>query len=120
MSLDFTTPQSKDEAALRRDAGKLRYDLLPWDAMDELVRVYTVGAAKYEDNNWLKGMSWGRCVGAMFRHMSRWALGEERDPETNCYHLAHAMWNAMALLTYSMRGLGTDDRIKIAGKETVQ
>src|SRR5665213_4534320 len=39
----FSQPQAgqKDEPALRYDAGKPRYDLLPADGLEELVQVYT-------------------------------------------------------------------------------
>uniref|UniRef100_UPI001E4FF338 dATP/dGTP diphosphohydrolase domain-containing protein n=1 Tax=Acetomicrobium sp. S15 = DSM 107314 TaxID=2529858 RepID=UPI001E4FF338 len=40
----------------------LRYDLIPSDALRELAKVYTVGAEKYGERNWEKGMSWGRAL----------------------------------------------------------
>jgi hypothetical protein len=87
-----------------------RWDLFPFDALDEVARVYAFGARKYADDNWLKGYAWRLSLGALLRHISRWACGEDRDPETGCLHLAHAAWHCLALLTFNMRGLGTDDR----------
>lgn len=87
-----------------------RYDLFPFDALDEEARVYGVGAKKYADDNWLKGYSWRLSLGALLRHVARWACGEDRDPETGCHHLAHASWHCRALMTFQLRGLGTDDR----------
>ena len=87
-----------------------RYDLFPFDALDEVARVYAVGARKYEDDNWLRGYSWRLSLGALLRHVARWACGEDRDPETGCLHLAHAAWHCLALITFYLRGLGTDDR----------
>lgn len=87
-----------------------RYDLLPYDALDEIARVYGVGAKKYEDHNWLKGYAWGLSLAACFRHLSRFAQGEDRDPETGCLHVAHAAWHCLTLLTFYMRKLGTDNR----------
>ena len=100
----------KDEPALRYDAGKPRYDLLPADGLEELVNVYTVGAKKYADRNWEKGMSWSRCFGSLLRHSWKFWRGELIDPETGCHHMAHVAWNAIALVCYSMRSVGTDDR----------
>jgi len=87
-----------------------RYDLFPFDALDEVARVYGVGAKKYSDDNWLKGYSWRLSLGALLRHVSRFAQGEDRDAETGCLHLALAAWHCFTLLTFYMRSLGTDDR----------
>jgi hypothetical protein len=87
-----------------------RYDLLPFDALDELARVYGEGAKKYDDDNWLKGYAWRLSYGALLRHVSRSLQGEDVDPETGCSHLAHAAWHCLTLLTFKKRGLGTDDR----------
>jgi hypothetical protein len=87
-----------------------RYDLFPFDALDEVARVYGEGAKKYEDHNWLRGYRWSLSVGALCRHIARFMCGEDRDPETRCLHLAHAAWHCLTLVTFKLRGLGTDDR----------
>lgn len=101
----------KQGEGLRYDGGKLRYDLLPPDALEELVKVYTQGAKKYAENNWLKGMSWSRVFGSLLRHAWAFWRGEILDPETGCHHMAHVAWNAFALCTYALRKIGTDDRV---------
>lgn len=110
MTKNAENVSQKNEPALRYDAGKLRYDLLPHDGLEELVRVYTVGAAKYADRNWEKGMSWSRCLGSLMRHTWKFWSGETHDPETGCHHMAMAAWNAIALCVYDKRKVGTDDR----------
>lgn len=102
--------QQREEAALRYDADKPRYDLLPGDGLHELVRVYTAGAAKYAPRNWEKGMSWSRCFGSLMRHAWAWWRGERLDPESGLPHMAHVAWNALALVTYELRQVGADDR----------
>lgn len=114
------TPELKginnEGGGLRYDTGKLRWDLLPPDAMEELVRIYTRGAEKYSDRNWEKGMRWGRCVRALKSHLNKWERGTTFDEElTDCRHLAMVAWNALALLTYELRGIGEDDRPQIEG-----
>ncbi len=89
-----------------------RYDLFPFDALDEVARVYSFGCKKYDDWNWLNGYKWSLSLAALLRHVSRFAQGEDRDPESGCHHLAHACWHTLTLLTFCMRGLGTDDRKK--------
>lgn len=87
-----------------------RYDLIPFDALDEVARVYGIGARKYADRNWEKGYAWGLSIGALGRHIARFAMGENVDPETGCPHLAHAAWHCLTLLAYMKRKIGTDDR----------
>lgn len=89
-----------------------RFDLFPFDALEEIARVYGHGARKYAENNWLKGYRWSLSFGALLRHVARAMLGEDRDPESGCLHLSHAAWHCLALITYTLRKLGTDDRMK--------
>ena len=94
------------------DDGKPMWGLLPPDAMDELVKVYTFGTKKYAPHNWLKGMDWCRVFAALCRHAFAWLSGESYDKETGLHHMAHAAWNAMTLVTYEKKGIGKDDRWK--------
>jgi len=91
-----------------------RFDLFPFDALEEVARVYGMGAGKYEDDNWLKGYSWRLSAGALMRHVARFMLGEDRDPESGLLHLAHAAWHCLTLITFTLRGKGTDDRAKVS------
>lgn len=100
----------KIDPAKRYDNGKPRYDLLPADGLDELVKVYTYGAQKYADRNWEKGMSWSRCFASLMRHSWKFWRGEDIDEESGLPHTAMIAWNAMTLLTYQLRKIGTDDR----------
>lgn len=86
--------------ALRFNQGKLRYDLIPEFAEQELVRVLTYGATKYAPNNWKKGFEWTSVEASLKRHLSEWKKGEDIDPESNCYHMAHVMTNAAYLLEF--------------------
>ena len=97
--------------AIKHDAGKLRYDLLPPDALEELVRVYTIGADKYGDHNWLKGMEFSRLFAAMQRHAWKFWKGEDTDNKDGQNHLASVAWCALTLLVYQIRGIGEDDRV---------
>lgn len=87
-----------------------RYDLIPFEAVDEIARVYGMGAEKYEAHNYLKGYVWSLSLGAMLRHVTSWAKGEDTDPESGLSHLAHAAWHCLALMMFQRHELGTDDR----------
>lgn len=113
------------KAAVKFDGGKARYDLIPWDAIHELAILYTIGARKYADNNWLRGFRWMRTVSALMRHLSAWIMAKVRGEDGIDYdnadlyyelglkpqsHLVAVVWNAIALLTFELRSIGTDDR----------
>lgn len=87
-----------------------RFDLIPSEAMWLLAEVYGAGAKKYADRNWERGYSWGLSIAALERHLNQWKRGISHDDETLCHHLACVMWHAAALLTFELKGKGTDDR----------
>lgn len=81
------------------DAGKLRWDLVPWDAMRSVVRVLEHGADKYGEHNWRNVQNARtRYFAAGMRHLLDWWGGEERDPDSGESHLAHAVCCALFLL----------------------
>jgi len=82
-------------------------------ALEELAKVLTFGAKKYSANNWRQGFDWTRVLSAVQRHINDWAMGIDRDPETDLSHLAHAMCGIMFLLEFEGTGTGVDDRYKI-------
>ena len=100
----------KDEPGVKHDAGKPRLDLIPFDALNDIGLVLDYGAKKYGERNWEKGMSWGRCFGALLRHLGAYWAGEDLDPETRLPHLAHAGCCLLFLSAYRVRKAGTDDR----------
>ena len=102
--------QQKSEPAWKQDGGKPRMDLLAPEFLTGTAEVLRFGADKYAERNWEKGMSWGRCFGALMRHMWAWWAGERNDPETGLSHLYHASCCLMFLAAYEARQIGTDDR----------
>lgn len=107
-------------APTKHDQGKLRYDLLPVDALAEVVKSMTLGATKYGDHNYLKGFEWHRPYAAAQRHMNAFWSGENIDLDDKTgveqHHLAAAIVNLMFLLVHDLRNLGTDDRINLKSK----
>lgn len=97
-------------SGVKYDENKLRYDLIPAYPLAKVAEVYTVGAAKYEDRNWEKGLSWGRVFAAMQRHAWAWWSGERDDADNGQHHLASVVWCALALLEYEQTHPELDDR----------
>ena len=92
------------------DEDKLRFDLIPARPLEQVARVYTIGARKYDDRNWEKGLSWGRVFAAMMRHAWAWWRGETFDVTDGQHHLASVAWCALALMEYEQTHQELDDR----------
>lgn len=113
-NLDTPRPKTAGPTrGLRYNKGKRRYDLLPPDSLAVLADVLTVGAEKYAERNWEAGMPYKDALGSLERHLQDWKAGEDNDKESGLSHLAHVMCNAMFLLTWQLRNLGEDDRVKV-------
>ena len=84
---------------------KLRWDLLPLAEIEDIVKVYTVGANKYGDNQW-QNLDNGikRYKGALLRHLFE-SDTKDIDDETGCYHLAQVAWNALTMLWFRKQEL---------------
>lgn len=108
--------KDKKTEGVKYDQHKIRWDLVPFDAVNEIAKVLTFGAAKYDARNWEKGMNWSRVFGAVQRHLTRWFHGQDKDKETRLTHLAHAGCCIFFLLAWELRKVGTDDRPKLDPK----
>jgi len=78
------------EEGVKSDSGKLRYDLVPVEALAEVVKVLTFGAQKYADDNWkIVSDAEKRYTAASMRHGEQYRAGEVKDVESGLNHLAH-------------------------------
>lgn len=87
---------------IKYDSEKPDYSLIPPNALDDVVKVLTYGAQKYDRNNWQKLENLDdRYFAAAQRHL--WALkkGETHDSETKVHHAAHAICCMMFLLEFN-------------------
>lgn len=101
---------------VKNDQEKLRWDLVPWDAVEPIVAVLNFGAVKYAADNWAKGICYRRVFAALIRHLTAWftapLLGQDgKDPESGLSHLSHAGCCLFFLLAYEQRQMKEfDDR----------
>jgi hypothetical protein len=86
-----------------------RWDLLPPDALLEIAEHYGRGARKYADRNWEKGYAWGLSISSLQNHHNAFLRSETFDAD-GFRHSTAVAWHAICLLTYELRGIGTDDR----------
>lgn len=76
---------------VKYDSGKPRWGLLPYEELEDVVKVLTFGSQKYADDNWKKVPdAQNRYFDAAMRHLIAWKKGEREDQETGISHLAHA------------------------------
>lgn len=89
--------------ASRFNKGKRRWNLLPTDVLEPIVKVLEFGANKYAAWNFAEGdgLSWTEVLDSMKRHIMAWERGEDTDPESGESHLGHIGCNLMFLLYYT-------------------
>jgi len=93
------------------DVGKPRLDLIrPFPEL-KLAEVLTIGAEKYSDYNWCKGIQWSKIIGSYKRHLNSFEDGIDFDSETGLLHLQHAYANIHFLLEYYKTCPHLDDRL---------
>jgi hypothetical protein len=91
MTKKKTTTMIPTALGWKGDAGKVRLDLLPFAALEDVARVLEYGAKKYSPQGW-RHVADGhdRYVAAALRHLHAYAGGEATDRESGLSHLAHA------------------------------
>ena len=102
-------PQNTE--AIKYDDGKLQWNLLPGPEVEQIVHLLTIGAQKYNPENWRQGFKWSRVFNALMRHLWKfWWYNESYDEETECHHLTSVALMALWLLHYDQEDIGEDDR----------
>jgi hypothetical protein len=96
--------------ALKFDTNKLSWTILPFIALEHVVKVFMFGQSKYSRGNYRNGFEQHRLIDALLRHTIAHARGEDRDIESGEYHLAHVCCCSLMLLCTILEGKDTDNR----------
>lgn len=80
--------------------GKGRYDLITPFGLRRVAKWYELGAKKYADRNWEKGIPFSRCIDSAKRHIDKYIMGMTDED-----HLAAAVWNLLAIIHYEELGM---------------
>jgi hypothetical protein len=101
-TIKFEPPSISMPEATKHDQGKPDWTLVPFEALEDMVRVLEFGAKKYARNNWAEngGFSYRRVISAALRHLFAFLRGEDTDPESGISHIAHAQCNLLFLAHY--------------------
>lgn len=89
----------KDRATREPSDGKGRFDLITPYGLRRLAVWYELGAKKYADRNWEKGIPFSRYLDSALRHLNKFAMGMNDED-----HLAAACWNIMSIMHHQERG----------------
>lgn len=92
----------------RKQGGPERCTLLA--SLENVIAVWKYGLKKYSEFNWATGMDWTICIGCISRHVKYHFEGDELDDESNEFHSAHVVCNAMMLAHYEVYWKEGDDR----------
>ena len=100
---------------VKQDQGKMRYDLMPFDALDEVAKVLTYGVNKYPkpEENWRvnsKPEDIKRYTAALLRHFSANEQGSKLDPESGLPHMAHIATNALFIIALEKKFITIGDK----------
>jgi hypothetical protein len=101
MEIEAHSPKLKDSGERRefaggavrdRAQGKGRFDLLPIYGLLAVAKQMELGALKYSDRNWEKGMPLSCFVDSAMRHLLKVLAGFDDEP-----HMEAAAWNLLCL-----------------------
>lgn len=94
----------------KKDVKLPRFGLIPAYPMWEVAKVYGHGASKYAERNWEHGISFTVSLDALERHIALFKAGQDKDPESEIHHLAHAVFHLFALIQNGRTHPLQDDR----------
>ena len=88
----------KEQAGIKNDANKTRYDLVDWPFVEGMANVMTANVGKHDDDTWKSIKPFRqKHFSALMRHVVKWLCGEKLDAETGLSHLYHAACRLMFL-----------------------
>lgn len=87
----------KEKKLMRFNKGKIQWDLLDYDFIEEMAKIMMFGMSKgYPKNNWKQPIKdIGDIDNSMLRHVIDDVKGEFLDKESGFPHVAHVAINAM-------------------------
>tara|TARA_B100001094_G_scaffold172014_1_gene166324 strand:- start:9041 stop:9463 length:423 start_codon:yes stop_codon:yes gene_type:complete len=110
--IDFEKAREMSEGR-KYDGGKPQLYLLPPKSINEVGKVLTFGAEKYDPHNWRKVDDLqNRYTSAALRHIFAHIDGEDVDEETGLSHLAHAMCCLLFKLEDQLIGESEEERTR--------
>lgn len=102
--MEHTDNKVFKSGAIRNEVNpKPAWSLIPWDALEEVAKVYNEGADRYGAHNWEKGIPYSNIVDHMVEHLSKWMQGDGSEA-----HMAKVAWGALAIVAYQKWGMNRE------------
>jgi hypothetical protein len=99
-----------NEEAYKQTAGKPRYSLLCWNALEGLVAVREYGCKKYPSPASWREVNAQKYIDAAMRHLVELQKGNFTDAEPGLAHADHVMCNMMFLSQIEKENTDADKR----------
>jgi len=80
---------------LKQSKNKLRYSLLPFEAVEGVVKILEFGAKKYGEGETWRMVEKRKYIDASLRHLASHLMGETIDQESSLSHIDHAICNLL-------------------------
>ena len=95
--------------------GKTRFELVPWEIIEKVAEIYTIGASKYSPNGWKEvPEAPERYLGALFRHLMEYIKDPKKcDEDTKQPHIYQVIWNAIALAWFNNKEINKYTNFKV-------
>lgn len=106
------------DSGIKYDNQKPMFDLIDPYFLEDLAKVMTAGAQKYDRENWRLGLEVNRVLASLERHLIEIKKGVDIDSESGVSHLAHIAANAMFLHFYLRTRPDLDNRFYKQKRET--
>lgn len=104
IKVNETNKVKNAEKDLKYDQGKLLMSLVEPEYIEDVARVLTYGAEKYEPNSWQSVRdAERRYKDALLRHTMEYLKGVEVDEESGLTHLSHMATNIMFLSHFNRK-----------------
>ena len=82
----------------KHNKNKPMMDTIPPSTLFEMADIFSRGAKKYDKWNFMGGIPYSDLYAALQRHLNKYWLGMDIDPEWNRRHLAHALCELVMLM----------------------
>lgn len=89
-------------ATRNNDVYDIAWNLMPWDGLREIARIFAEGVGSHGARNWESGQDPESTFNHLLEHLFRWWHGDRDGPEN---HLAKAGWGIVTLLAFEARGM---------------
>lgn len=90
--------------ALETKARKVRWSIVPWDALQQVAEVFEFGAKKYKARGWEEVVDAVEVYrNAAQRHLAAMFRGEIRDPESGYLHASHLACCALVIAWHQLK-----------------